>query len=251
MRILTDEELDEVFGGNSGGLTLGTVQVRGPSYSTFNSGGFFSYGPDYSEGGGGQSGGSAGSGGGTVHYAVDPSSLPRADKMECLVAAAGEPGHVDTANVRIQIINAHAFQAPGQLYEFRAQAGENPEGFVRLRGQMYVDPNSYYSDGGMNAYTRAAALMFVDAFSPTPEGTRSHAYYNEVGEIVQEGRALGALTGEENAVMVAAHEYQHAFQARYPSMFASMSVEQREADAERYGLKALDRYRAGNKGNCN
>ncbi|WP_152985202.1 hypothetical protein [Stenotrophomonas beteli] len=246
MRILTDQELDEVFGGDSSvGLTLNRVTVHGPTFSTFNVGGYFSYGPGYSESSGGQSGGSSGSGYGVVHHAVDPSTLPRADKMECKVAAVAEPGHADTANVRVVIVNAHANKQIGQeTYEFRSDSPEVPDGYQRIRGALYVDPNSYQPDG---SYTRANAMLFVDAFKATPDGTRSHRYYNDAGELQEQGRPLGALTAEENAIFVAAHEYQHAYQARYPQLFVGLD---KEADAETYGLKALDRYRAGTKGNC-
>ncbi|MFC7519368.1 hypothetical protein ACFQS6_15750 [Xanthomonas populi] len=114
MRILTRDEMSQVFGGKSNGTVataLPTVNVTGVRGSNGNyfTGSYFGGGyQSYNEYSSGNSGGSHS----RVYPAIPPSQMPSASKVRCsadaAAAAVGLPGM--EAGWGMTIVNAYAYQ---------------------------------------------------------------------------------------------------------------------------------------------
>ncbi|MCC8624583.1 hypothetical protein [Xanthomonas vesicatoria] len=248
MRILDEQELDAIFGGDGVyAPTLPTVNVTAPTYQSI--GGYFgySYSAAYSEGGGGQS---HGSWTGPSYVALPASQLPSIAKVRCQTSAAAVPGHGpnDLPGYQIDLYNAHAYSYPGTTAYYVTSGTYQPPGTVQLRGQTYANPATWVQATG--AYTGGGLKLYADAVVATSGNTYSHSYYDEANNLVSQGKSLGALTAEENAVMVTAHEAQHAYQFVHPEWMGSHGRDNIEADAEAFAISALERFRAGVRGNC-
>ncbi|WP_129560209.1 hypothetical protein [Xanthomonas vasicola] len=257
MRILTRDEMDQVFGGQSSGTvatSLPTVKVTGVRVASgdYFTGSDFGGGyQSYNEYSSGHSGGSHS----RVYPAIPPSQLPSSDKVRCSVnaaaAAAGlagmEPGWGMT------IVNSYGYQnvnagAQGykdiQLYEGRDAA--IPNTMIEIRG--LAAPTVWNAAG--NNWTGGTVTIYAAAFEDLSSGFRSAAYYDSTGTLVGSGTTIGAVDLMTHSVLVAAHEARHTWQFKNTDTSQWYGTNN-EADAETYALKVLDSYRAGNKGSCN
>ncbi|CAD1790660.1 hypothetical protein CPBF426_27390 [Xanthomonas arboricola pv. juglandis] len=248
MRILNSDELDAIFGGDgTHAQTLPTVNVTAPTYQSIGSYFGYSYTGTYSESGGGATGGSWT---GPSNVALPASQLPNLTKVRCQTQAAATPGHGpnDVPGYSIDMYNSHAYNYPNSQTYYYTSGSYQPPGTVMLRGQTFANPNTWVQSTG--AYTGGSLKLYADAVVATTGNTYSHSYYDEGNNLVSQGKSLGPLTAEENTLMVTAHETQHAFQFAHPEWMASVGRGNIEADAESFAISALERFRAGIRGNC-
>lgn len=256
MRILSAEEMDCIFGGQSTGtaaptqgptVTVTAYRIRGGNYwagaSDFG-GGWSSYDEQSN---GGYSGGSA--------YYYYPAFTPPIgpNDLRCTTTAAAVPGMGPDPGWSFAIIPSYAYKnAAGDVILRQSKYSTVPSGYDPIRGLTSALQSSWNGTGWQGGTT----TIYAGAFESIPSGFRSHAYFNESGAYVSTGKAFNNLTAVEHAVMVSAHEARHQWQNEHPGAFpvhinAQGKSDLGEADAEGYAVRALDRYRAGNKGpNC-
>jgi len=250
MRILSEDELDQVFGGDSYGVTkLATVNVTGPTYQTIGNYFTYSYSAPYSESGGGSSGGSWS--GGSSNSALPSSQLPILSKVRCQANAAAVPGHApsDVPDYALDMYNSHAYKWPNSQSYYFTSGGYQPPGTQQLRGLTFANPATY--NASTQSYSGGKLTLYADAVVATTGNTYSHSYYDDANNLVTQGKTLGVLTAEENTLMVTLHETQHAYQFVNAGWMASQGRADIEADAETFAIKGLERFRAGIKGSCN
>ena len=251
MRILTEEEMDAVFGGADGTLAtnLPTVNVVAQR-SSYQSGSsyFYSLSNGYSGYHSEQTCGCPS--GPKVEYPIHTNNYVSPSKLRCLIDQAADPGHGSVASYDMKYVSSWAWlkstdvsHSHMQLSNYRGiPVYPNPgtDTYVATNGQVLVEPTSYVTSEGLTTWTAGTVTLYGGAFEAQPAGTKSKPHYNELGDYVA-SRSLGAMSSQEKLIMVGAHEFQHVYQLMNPSYLGARN---NELDAETFALKALDRYRA-------
>lgn len=250
MRILTDDEMDIVFGGADSTLAtnLPTVNVVGQrsSYQS-GSGYFYTLSNGYS---GYQSEQTCSCPSGPqVSYPINISNYVTPNKLRCLVDEAADPGHGAVAGYEMKYVSSWAWQSSLDTASMRLSNYNGlpmypmvyrpGEVYKAVNGATMVEPSSYQQGSNGVAYPVGTVALYGGAFESQTAGTNSKPYYNDVGDVVT--RKVGAMTAQEKLIMVAAHEYQHVYQFMNPGYLGGLDA---EYDAETFALRAFDRYRA-------
>ena len=232
MRLLTETEMDQVFGGqdSSNVTTLPEIVVtasRQQSSGGYWLGGWSAFAQDEYYGGGG--------GGGSACYYTSqyqplPSPVvPTPEGMRCAITAAAVPGYGFPAGMNLHMVNSYAYQETtpgasnyGDIVLTSSQTA--PYGYdaplYASYGQTSSASHVYLYAGGM--VSAAGSNPYVDV---------------NTGSLMP---ALGALTARENQILTLAHEAAHLVLG--PS--ASEEV------VEGYGVEAVKNFRNGVGANC-
>lgn len=226
MRLLTEAEMDQVFGGqdSSNVTTLPTITVTAPRQNSGGGywiGGWSDFGQDEYYGSGGSSSCYY-----TSSYQPLPSpSVPTPEGLRCAMTAAAVPGFDLPAGVDIHMVNSHGFRelTPGvpNFNEIVLQNSSTAPG--NYEGPMYGSYN------GNNIYMYAAGMM-ADA--------GSGSYVDVTTGATMPG--IGPLTARENQILTMAHEAAHIVLGNPGD----------EAIMEGYGVAAVQNFRNGAGANC-
>jgi hypothetical protein len=243
MRILTEDEMLQVFGGvdNTRINTLPNVTVTPPRFR----GGTFWVG--YSDFTTWAEFGSHTGSWYTTGYPAWGQVLPTDEKILCEANASVVPGHGKQPGYEVHKVNEWGYQAAdGTLFTKQQKLTTLPTGTYFIRGSNVADAGSYQTNG---TWTTGTTVLYAGAFEPLTNAT-SQPYYNDQGQLVA-GKYLGNMTREEQYVYTAAHEFQHQYQLVTPGYLSSKPPGfNTEADATAFANKALANYRAGAADSC-
>lgn len=226
MRMLTELEMDAIFGGDGVNtttlpnvvVTANRIQSTGGYYIS----GWSSFAGSYDENG--QSNSCYYS---SPYAALPPSQVASPAGLRCVLAAAAVPGYTFAPNVNLQIMNSYGFreETPG---------APNYNGYVL--SNSYVMPAGY--DRGMGGNTLSGGpTTYVYIYAGGMSGGMGHAYTDPITN-VSYPNGIGALNNREAAINTAAHEAAH-----------SRGISS-ELLAEGYAARAVMNYRAGAGTSC-
>lgn len=250
MRILSEAEMDDVFGGQATDAvttTLPDVVVTGQRM-TFSGGGYWLMGADFSrfnhyDENSGSSGAcylcSDGSYLCGPHQFEQPAlpSVPTPEKLMCIMDAAAVPGNDLLPNFRFAVVNSYANYDRASDTLHLSSSPFTTTGYTRGltiptlgSGSPYSGSTSIYADA-MDGDTNPTTGAYYDA-----NGTLVSSYYH------------GTLSAIEEAVLVTAHEARHQHVYMNPGL---LGTRDEESDARTFGIKALENFRAGQGASCN
>lgn len=255
MRILSEQEMDEVFGGQATATvtptTLDTITVTAPRLSSY--GGAYWFGgqgfSSYDESSGNVGGSYYDCGGGAWCHISETKrpalpSVPSPEKMMCIMDAVAEPGADLRTDFRFAIVNSYAYYNPGISY-------------LQLRSTPITTPGLGYNSvdgltvptnvGGGNYYYGTTTIYAGGMDGTGGQNATIGSYYNAAGQLIG-SYATGPLSGIEEAVITAAHEARHQYTTWNPALLGGHDA---EADARTHGIKALEKFRAGLGQSCN
>ncbi|MCL1634925.1 hypothetical protein M2650_09820 [Luteimonas sp. SX5] len=256
MRVLSEEEMDEVFGGQSTATvtpTLPAVTVTATRL-TSNGGGFWIGGGS----GFGQYDENSGSSG-SCYYCSDgswcppgsqvpqpalpPASVPSPDKLKCIMDAVAVTGNDLRTDYRFAVVNSYGYYnfSTKNLHMSSTQITP-PSGYVWINGLTV--PTNVTS---MNPYHGTSTVYAGGMDGSGGQNANYGSYYNATGQLVS-NYALGMLSGIEEALLTSAHEARHQYTVLNPALLGTRDA---EADARTYAIKALEKYRTGAGHNCN
>lgn len=233
MRILSEEELDAVYGGDGNVVTFGTVQVTATRLR--NTGGVYwsgagSTGFGHDEIGGGS--GSCWNGTFTPIFYLD---VPSVGKVRCMVEESAAPGFALSPNHPVAVVNSWAFGAP--------DGGSTK---LQFTGYTNAPPGPEWQSYAGFSYTAKDAAtnnVVANSVSLFPAGmisgniTVPYPAQMPDGSIRPAGTNLGQLSIDEHTVLTMGHEAAHQ-----NSNLRHLGLS--EAQAEGYGQLALENYRA-------
>lgn len=240
MRILNEQEFEEVFGGADGNnvTTLGTVTVTAPRISETrgsywvggSSHGWFD---EYT-------GSSAGCYWSNPYQVLPDPAVPSAEKVRCYVNESAMPGKGMQAGFSIGVINQYGYGTPvtGGTELTLSVLDVGPGGSNGYAGWTYTqgNPTTGAVTGGSSSLFAAGMLGSGTA------NLVSHPYYDAVtGTYSQTGYNFGKVSYMEQMVLTMAHESYHQW---YNVTYGLLAPRQSDAYAEGYGVQALLRYRA-------
>lgn len=224
MRMLTEAEMDQIFGGGDsshGVTTLNPVQVTASRITS--SGGFYvsgmeSFGfpiDECSVCGGPNS---------TYfyYYALPQSEIPTPAGLRCLHEATAHPSYKLVSGGEIHIMNEYVYKAPQEVYSHRTDTiASPPTGYSPTAGIHYNGHAWIYAHGMV-------------------EVTNRDRYIYPGSDTVQTNSM--PLTARENAILTVAHEAAHS-----RGVPDTVEGDQRATGA---GVWAVNRFRAGAGANC-
>ena len=144
MRILSESEMDEVFGGqamSSVTPTLPTVTVTAPRMQDYG-GGYWIGGSSGFSGMNENTGYEGGSWPTNPVYYPALTSPPTPEKLECVLDSVAVPGSDLRADFRFAVVNSYAFLAPnGSIYLSQTNSNPGPTlGYQSING--YTTPTN-------------------------------------------------------------------------------------------------------------
>lgn len=227
MRMLSEAELDVVFGGGDSTATATTLApvVVTEKRITSNSGDFLSGWSDFRQDETWSSGSSNyGCYAGGTYPALSPNSIPTPPGLECMLAATAAPGKGLPAGVSVHVVNNFAFRET-------TQGDPNIGGYAfssspTIPGNYDVMINGTFV--GSNLYIYARGMI----------ASQDSSSYVDPVDGMERPNGIGSLTARENALLTFAHEAAHA------------NGISNEADATSYGKHAVERFRAGAGTSC-
>lgn len=227
MRMLSEAELDVVFGGGDStatATTLAPVVVTGTRI-TSNSGDYLSGWSDFRQDETWSSGSSNyGCYAGGTYPALSPNSIPTPPGLECMLAATAAPGKGLPAGVSVHVGNYFAFKETTEgdpnigSYTMSSSPGIPGNYDVMING-TFVGSHLYIYARGM--ITSADSSSYVDPVDG-----------------MERPNGIGSLTARENALRTFGHEVAHA------------NGVGDEPTATSYGNHAVERFRAGAGTSC-
>lgn len=219
MRMLSQEELDEVFAGDGRvSATLPSVTVTGQHFTSsstpFPYGGSSWAGPTMNEGGGYCYQG-AGS-----YFALSWDSTPDMNDVRCEVNKAADPGMGVPATASVWFVNDYAFKDPSNGNIVHLPTDSPPAG----HHPIYAQADSAHN----GIYMYAASVMglnFTESYKDPATGVVYPPWQTN-------------MTGKQHAILVLAHEAAHGHGITD------------ELLAEGYAVNALKRFREAGQNQC-
>jgi len=259
MRLLSEEELDEIFGGQSTSTvvpTLDRVSVTAPRYNQLSGGYWLGGGGgfgQYDESSSGNHGGSwydCGNPDGTwcrsgVNYPPKPAlpSVPTPEKLKCIInAVSASTGETMRTDYRFAVVNSYGYynESASSLY-LSSTMTTPPSGFISINGLN--NPAGPSKNSPFNGTT----TIYAGGMDGSDGGNAHYgSYYDSAGKL-KDSYALGPISPLEEAVLTAGHEVRHQYTAQNPALLGGR---EKEADARTYGIQALEAFRSGIGQDC-
>lgn len=234
MRLLTEAEMDQVFGGqdSSNVTTLETIVVTATRQQ--NNGGYWIGGwsaftqDEYYNG----------SGGGSACYYTSPYQalpsfmVPTPEGLRCAMTAAAVPGFDFPVGTSLHMVNSYGFR--------ELTAGAANYGEIVL--QSYASPPSGYEGPLYGTYNGSDLSLsgnhiYLYATGMVPD-TNSGQYVDVNTGLTMPG--IGNLTGRETQILTLAHEAAHIV----------LGDNANEDIMEGYGVEAVKNFRNGAGASC-
>lgn len=226
MRLLTEVEMDQVFGGqdSSNVTTLPTVVVTASRQS--NNGGYWISGwSSFTQDEYYASGGSTSCYYTSYYQALPSPAVPTPEGLGCAIAAAAVPGYGIPADASVHMVNSYGFRelTPGASNYNEIMLQSSSTATNGYEGPMYGSYN------GNHIYLYATGMM---------SDSNSGQYVDVNTGAMMPG--IGALTSRENQILTLAHEAAHLVLGQTAS----------EEVVEGYGVEAVKNFRNGAGANC-
>ncbi len=234
MRILTEDELDSVYGGqNIRTTSFGTVQVtatrlRETSGAYWQGAGSTGFGSD-------EIGGAGSSCWGGTFTPIKAWDVPTVGRMRCMMDEAAVPGFNLSPEYPLAIVNSWAWGAPDDVIAGKIQ--------LKFTGNTNLAPGPEYTGYSGFSYTEAQGNIVKNTVSLFPGGMIAGVVQTGMqanmpdGSVRPAGYNLGNLSINEHSILAVAHEAAHQ-QVRLRGL--SLSHEQ----VEGLGQQALANFQA-------
>jgi hypothetical protein len=206
MRVLSEDELDSVYGGQNVRTTgLGTVQVtatrlRQTSGVYWQGAGSTGFGSDEIGGGGS----SCWSG---VFTPIKAWEVPSVGKIRCMMDEAAVAGFNLSPNYPVAVVNSWAWGAPDETIPGKIQ--------LKFTGNTNQPPGPEYTGYSGFSYTESQGDIVKNTVSLFPGGMIAGVVQTGMqanmpdGSIRPAGYNLGNLSVNEHSLLVVAHEAAH------------------------------------------
>lgn len=227
MRLLTDAEMEQLFGGDDDIQTMPTITVTGTRMT--NTGGHYipGFNAFVREETWGSSCTWCAAYYSALYRVVPPEHVPTRERAKCLANATAQPGKGFRPEIRLNIVNARVFRNPSlspgatNWIHRNNQSGTVPAGYTQEVNGVTVTS----TDGSTGTTNLYAAGMLGGFIPPYTDVTTN-----------QQGTLTGSLTEREMLVFTLGHELYHQHNYGQP---------QDENAANGWGVYAVQRYRAG------
>lgn len=241
MRILTEKEMAEVFGGadENNVTTLGTVTATYPRFK--QTGGSYWIG-----------GSSSGyfdeyTGSQTSCYWANPnqvmmsSSVPSAEKVRCYVNESAVAGHGLQSGYDIAVVNEYGYGTLGSTTAGKYDITMSSQSAVPGGSQGFSGFTYSEQDPTTGVVSGSTSLYGSGMLGSGTQSLVTPAYYDALtGQYNQQGYNFGQVTNTEQMILTMAHEAYHQW---YRVNYGVAAASQSDAYAEGYGVEALKRYR--------
>lgn len=234
MRMLTETEMDQIFGGDDRQtITLPTVNVSGTritstgghytsGWGAFTTDGFF-------QGGGGEPVSGVDYNLKHYHHALPVSELPTTQGLRCAHDATAHPNYKIAAGAQLHIVNDYVYKEitagdPNNGVYLHTPSSSMPGSYDKIIAGMTASNHVYLYAKGM-----ASGANYTDAYIDPANGQERTI-------------SLGTLTARENAILVVAHEAAHTRGVD--------SSDRGEKIASGAGVHAIQQFRAGAGTSC-